>query len=101
MYKTLTLYPTPEDPQAFREYYESTHVPLIQSVPGLRAFRYSFNVSAPEGESPYFAVSEAEWDSPQALDEALRTPEGQASAADMRGYSTGGFVMVGYSLPDA
>ncbi len=32
----------------------------LAMVPGLRAFRYSFNVSAPEGESPYVAVSEVE-----------------------------------------
>ena len=76
MHRSLALYLPPEDPEAFREYYESTHVPLVKSVPGLRAFRYSFNVSAPEGESPYFAVSEVEWDDAQAYDEAL-SPEGR------------------------
>jgi EthD domain len=58
MHRSLVLYLPPEDPQAFREYYESTHIPLFKSVPGLRAFRYSFNVSAPEGESPYVASAE-------------------------------------------
>ena len=73
MHRSLVLYLPPEDSQAFREYYESTHIPLFKSVPGLRAFRYSFNVSAPEGESPYVAVSEAEWDDAQAYGEALST----------------------------
>ena len=101
MYKSLALYLPPDDPQAIREHYESTHVPLVSRVPGLRAFRYSLDVSAPEGDSPYFGVSEAEWDSPEALDEGLSTPEGQAAIADMRSYATGGFVLVGYTLPDA
>ena len=94
MYKTLALYLPPEDPEAFREHYETTHVPLVSRVPGLRAFRYSLDVSAPEGESPYFGVSEAEWDSPEALRESLRTPEGQAATADMQSGATGGFVLV-------
>jgi uncharacterized protein (TIGR02118 family) len=100
MHKTLVLYLPPEDPQAFREHYESTHIPLLSRVPGLRAFRHSFDVSAPEGESRYFAVSEAEWDSEQALGEALSTPEGQAAMADLRSNATGGFVLVGYSVEE-
>jgi len=44
MHKTLVLHRTPEDPQAFREHYESTHIPLLSRVPGLRAFRHSFDV---------------------------------------------------------
>ena len=68
----------------------------LTMVPGLRAFRYSFNVSAPEGESPYVAVSEAEWDDAQAYGEALSTPEGRKSLADIRKYATGGAVVVDY-----
>ena len=60
MHRSLALYLPPEDPEAFRELSESTHVRLVSRVQGLRAFRYSFNVSAPEGESPYVAVSEVE-----------------------------------------
>jgi uncharacterized protein (TIGR02118 family) len=101
MYKSLALYPPPEDPQAFREHYERTHLPLVSKLPGLRAFRYSFDVSAPEGESPYFAVSEAEWDSAEALDEALSTPEGQAAIADLRSIVPPGFVLVGYTAREA
>ena len=102
MHRSLALYLPPEDPEAFREYYESTHVPLVKSVPGLRAFRYSFNVSAPEGESPYFAVSEAEWDDAQAMREALsNTPEGKAALTDIRKYATGGAVVVDYPIQEA
>jgi uncharacterized protein (TIGR02118 family) len=100
MHRSLVLYLPPEDPQAFREYYESTHIPLFKSVPGLRAFRYSFNVSAPEGKSPYVAVSEAEWDDAQAYGEALSTPEGRKSLADIRKYATGGAVVVDYPLEE-
>ena len=101
MLKSLVLYLPPEDPQAFREHYENTHIPLISKVPGLRAFRHSFDLSAPEGESPYFAVSEADWDSAQALGEALSTPEGQAAMADLRSNATGGFVLVRYPVEEA
>ena len=96
MHKSLVLYLPPKDPDAFREYYESTHVPLASRIPGLRAYRYSLNVSAPEGESPYFAIFEAEWDDARAMGEALSTPEGQAVLADMQNYATGGAVIVDY-----
>ena len=101
MHRSLALYLPPEDPQAFREHYESTHIPLTKKIPGLRAFRYSLNVSAPEGESPYFAVSEAEWDDAQAMGEAFSTPEGQAALADIRKYATGGAVVVDYAVQEA
>ena len=101
MHKSLVLYLPPEDPQAFREYYKSIHVPLASRIPGLRAYRYSLNVSAPEGESPYFAVFEAEWDDARAMAEALRTPEGQAVLADMQNYATGGAVVVDYPVQEA
>ena len=100
MHKALVLYPPPKDPQAFREYYESIHIPLASRIPGLRAYRYSFDLSAPEGESPYFAVFEAEWDDAQAMREGLSSPEGQATLADVPNYATGGVVMVDYPVKE-
>jgi uncharacterized protein (TIGR02118 family) len=101
MHKALVLYLPPEDPQAFREHYESTHIPLTSKIPGIRAYRYSFDVSAAEGESPYFCIFEGEWDDAQAMDEALSTPEGQAALADIPNYATGGAVFLSYPVQEA
>jgi len=58
MHRLLVLYPPPTDPDHFRSYYVDTHLPLVAKLPGLRGYRYSFDVAASEGESPYFCVFE-------------------------------------------
>jgi hypothetical protein len=52
--------------------------------------RYSFDVAAAEGESPYFGVMEAEFDDAEALGAAMASPEGLAVVADIPNYATGG-----------
>ena len=62
MHRLLVLYPPPTDPDHFRSYYEDTHLPLAAKLPGLRGYRYSFDVAAGDGESPYYCVFEADFD---------------------------------------
>jgi uncharacterized protein (TIGR02118 family) len=56
MHRVLVLYLPPKDPEACREYFENTHTLLAAKLPGQRTMRYSFDVAAAEGESPYFGV---------------------------------------------
>ena len=90
MHRLLVLYPPPTDPDHFRSYYEDTHLPLAAKLPGLRGYRYSFDVAATGGESPYFCVFEADFDDAAALSAARASPEGQAVRADIPNYATGG-----------
>ncbi|MGZ4292941.1 MAG: EthD family reductase, partial [Solirubrobacteraceae bacterium] len=39
MHKLVVLYPPPADPDKFRSYYTSTHLKLVEKLPGLRAYR--------------------------------------------------------------
>jgi uncharacterized protein (TIGR02118 family) len=71
MHKLVVLYPKPEDPQRFREYYLNTHLPLAAQLPGMLAWRYSLAVGAPDGDPPYFAVFEADFADAAAMDAAL------------------------------
>ena len=98
MHRLLVLYPPPSDPDHFRSYYEDTHLPLAAKLPGLRAYRYSFDVAAGEGESPYYCVFEADFDDAAALSAARESPEGQAVRADVPNYATGGAVVLDYEL---
>jgi uncharacterized protein (TIGR02118 family) len=100
MHRLLVLYPPPTDPQAFREYYEDHHLPIAARLPGLRAFRWGFDVAAPGADTPYFCVFEADFDDAAALDAALGSPEGEATAADVPNYATGGAVLLRYDLRD-
>jgi uncharacterized protein (TIGR02118 family) len=98
MHRLLVLYPPPSDPDHFRSYYEDTHLPLAAKLPGLRAYRYSFDVAAAEGESPYYCVFEADFDDAAALSAARESTEGQAVRADVPNYATGGAVVLNYEL---
>ena len=98
MHRLHVLYPPPMDPDHFRSYYEDTHLPLAAKLPGLRGYRYSFDVAAAEGESPYFCVFEADFDDAAALSAARASPAGQAVRADIPNYATGGAVALNYEL---
>ncbi|HEX6020409.1 MAG TPA: EthD family reductase [Solirubrobacter sp.] len=98
MHRLLVLYPPPRDPDHFRTYYEETHLPLAAKLPGLRGYRYGFDVATAEGESPYFCVFEGDFDDAAALGAAFESPEGQAALADIPNYATGGAVALNYEV---
>ncbi|GAB3889278.1 EthD family reductase [Kibdelosporangium lantanae] len=98
MHKLLVLYPEPVDPDHFRDYYVNTHLPLVARMPGLLAWRYSFEVAAPQGQTPYFAVFEAEFADAAAMTAARTSPQGQLVTADVANYATGGVVVIHYPV---
>ena len=61
MHKLVVLYSMPADPDHFRDYYVTNHIPLVTLMPGLLACRYSFDVAATQGDAPYFAIFEADF----------------------------------------
>ena len=98
MHRLLVLYPPPTDPDHFRSYYEETHLKLVAEIPGLRGYRYAFDVAAAEGDSPYFCVFEADFDDAAAMSAGRESPEGQAVRADVPNYATGGVISLNYEL---
>ncbi|MFB8004009.1 EthD family reductase [Nocardia sp. NPDC056000] len=100
MHRLLVLYPEPTDPDHFRDYYVTKHLPLVREMPGLLACRYSFDVTASRGESPYFAVFEADFADDAALAAAQASPQGQRASADVANYATGGVVVIDYPTQD-
>jgi uncharacterized protein (TIGR02118 family) len=100
MHKLVVLYPPPKDPEAFRTYYEETHLPLASTLPGLRSFSYAFDVASPAGDSPYFCIFEAVFDDVAAMGAAMGSSEGQTVAADVPNYAPEGAVMIHYDVID-
>jgi len=100
MHKLVVLYRQPADPDHFRDYYVTNHLPLVESWPGLLAWRYSFDVAATQGETPYFAVFEADFTDAAAMAEARASRQGQQVAADAANYATGGAVVIHYPVQD-
>ncbi|MET8233449.1 EthD family reductase [Micromonospora sp. NPDC005298] len=100
MHKLVVLYLEPADPDHFRDYYVNNHLPLVRTLPGLLACRYSFDVAATQGETPYFAVFEADFADAAAMTAARASPQGQQVGADVAKYATGGAVVIHYPVQD-
>jgi uncharacterized protein (TIGR02118 family) len=77
----LAVYERPGDPKTFDLHYRQTHLPLLRSLPGLRRYTVSRDVTALHGE-PFYLVAELEWDTMNELRAAFASPEGRATAAD-------------------
>src|SRR5215475_4168561 len=100
MHKLVVLYPKHADPDHFREYYVTNHLPLVTRMPGMLAWRYSFDVATTQGQTPYFDVFEAEFADAAAMTAARASPQGQQVAADAPNYATGGAVVSDYPVQD-
>ncbi|KTR86181.1 EthD family reductase [Leucobacter chromiiresistens] len=102
MHKLVVLYPQPADPDAFIDYYVSTHLPLAAKLPRLQAWRYTTDVQPePDGSAPaYFAVFEAEFASAADFRAAMASPEGRAVAADVPNYASGGATIIDYPVSE-
>ena len=101
MHKLVVLYLEPTDPDHFRDYYVTNHLPLVMQMPGLLAWRYSFDVATTtQGQPPYFAIFEAEFADAAAMTEARASPQGQQVTADVANYATGGAVVIHYPVQD-
>ncbi|MDR7172210.1 uncharacterized protein (TIGR02118 family) [Nocardia kruczakiae] len=100
MHKLVVLYPEPADPDHFRDYYVTNHLPLVTQWPGLLGWRYSFDVAAANGEAPYFAVFEADFADAAALAAMRASSYGRRAAADVVNYATGGVVVIDYPVQE-
>ncbi len=98
----LVLYKTPTDPAAFDKYYPETHVPIAKKIPGLRHYEISRGpVASPAGPSAVHLVARLIFDSTAAIQAAFASPEGQAAAADIGNFATGGVELFTYETADA
>ena len=94
MVKLMVLYGKPEDASAFDVYYAGTHVPLVEKIPHLARFEHGKTLGGVDGsEAPYYYVAELAFDDAQTLQTALASPEGEATAADVGNFASGGVTM--------
>jgi uncharacterized protein (TIGR02118 family) len=95
MVKITVLYGPPTDPDAFETHYFGTHVAIADKIPGLRRNEVTKLKSLDGSPSPYFLAAELYFDSEEALGAGMASEEGQAAAADVANFATGGVTMLG------
>ena len=102
MAKLVALYKKPADAAAFDKYYFSTHVPKAKTIPGLRSYEVSTSaVTSAAGESPYHLVAMLGFDSLAAIQAALGSAEGQATAGDLANFAQAGVELLMFDTKTA
>jgi uncharacterized protein (TIGR02118 family) len=94
MGRLVVMYKTPTDKAAFDKHYFEKHIPLAKTLPGLR--RYEVNqgpIMTPAGPSNFHLIATLHFDDMAAIQNAFASPAGQAAAADVQGFATGGVDM--------
>ena len=86
--KLVALYKQPLDAAAFDQYYTETHTPLVQKMPGLRQLKITRFPRTLMGDG-YYMMAEMYFDDRDALNQALRSPEGAATAGDLQNFAAG------------
>jgi uncharacterized protein (TIGR02118 family) len=91
MVKFVVLYNKPDDPADFDAHYKDTHVPLVHKIPNLRRFEASKVLGTPDGsDPPYYFMAELWFDDAETLQASMGSDEGQAAAADVGTFASGG-----------
>ena len=95
MIKLTVLYGHPTDVSAFEEYYANTHLPIVANMKGFDKVEYTKFISAPDGsQAAYYRMAEFWFTSPEALQATMGSAEGQATAADLANFATGGVKLL-------
>lgn len=96
MAKVIALYRHPANVTEFDSYYFANHVPIAKKIPGLRRYEVSRGpVSMLQGgASPYHLAAILTFDSVAAIQQALGSPEGQATAADLGNFAHAGVELM-------
>jgi uncharacterized protein (TIGR02118 family) len=94
MARLVVLYRTPKDPAAFDKHYFAVQVPIAKKIPGLRKYEVSRGlIGSPAGASNLHLIATLHFDDLKAVQDAFASPEGQAAAADVATFATGGVDM--------
>ena len=101
MARLVVLYKSPKSPAEFDKHYFAKHVPLAKKIPGLRKYEVSQGaVGTPGGPSGFHLIATLHFDDLAAIQKAFASPEGQAAAADVQVFATGGADMLMFDNRD-
>ena len=78
MYKFVVIYYRVDDETTLEEFFNTTHMPLAEALPGLRRFEVSRILLQPFGQSRFHLMAEAYFDDEQAWLQAQMSETGTA-----------------------
>jgi uncharacterized protein (TIGR02118 family) len=84
----FTLYRRPDmTGDQFRDYWKTTHAQIAAKMPGLKKYVQNHALTTEEGEPPVAGIAQVYFDSVEAMQEALSSPEGEAAIADLENFT--------------
>jgi uncharacterized protein (TIGR02118 family) len=93
--KLTVLYGHPTDPEAFESYYGATHMPLVERIGGVTRTEKARVIGTPDGSPPpYYRIFEFWFESPERMQAAMGSPEGQAAVGDVPNFASGGVTLL-------
>ncbi len=98
VHRLLVSYGQPEDPGAFDQYYRDTHVPLAMAMPGVLRFTVGHPAPMDPSQPAPHLVAELDFGSEEEMGQAFASPAGQAAAADVANFATGGATLAHYEV---
>lgn len=94
MYRVSVLYGAPADPAEFDRYYADVHIPIAKKMQGL----VRWTLTKPDRQQGdlenVYLIADLYAETREQLDATLASPEGQAAAADVAKFATGGATFV-------
>jgi len=87
MVKLTALYRKPANPAEFDRYYAEVHTSLVLKMPGLRKLAVSKVKPGVVGETQYHLIADMYFNDMPALQAALGSPEGKATARDVGNFA--------------
>ena len=88
--KITITFGAPADPGAFERHYVEVHAPLVNALPGLRAYEYGRALTNFDGSAPdAFWVVSLTFDDAEAMHASFASVAGQKTTADMANFITG------------
>jgi uncharacterized protein (TIGR02118 family) len=95
MMKVAAIYGHPTSTEAFEKYYKDTHLPLVAQVKGVARVELTQFVAGPDGgKAAFYRMAELYFTSQAQMEQALGSPEGRATVADLPKFATGGVTVV-------
>jgi len=95
MMKLTVLYGHPTNAEAFEEHYRNTHLPLAAKLTGAARLELTKFVAGPDGGKPaFYRMAEVYFQGKAQMEQALGSPAGKATVADISQLATGGATIV-------
>lgn len=90
-YHAVVMYPNDDDIHFDRQYYMSVHMPLVESTwkkHGLVSWQVvEYSKALDDAKPAYLIAAKLEWESEEALENALKDPEGAKIFADIPNFT--------------